>query len=317
MRLKKTSVFMALSLCLLLPEALAHHDGHTTAGAMINSPTASTLGRNRLSAGFAFNNLRYNSVPAGDAHRLHHEGRDIHGKNHEEGYNIDLGYGVLNDLDVYLTAPIVSKNSIEVDRHRTLGKKESATGFGDMRLTGKYRFWEKHVEAALISGIKFPTGRTAAKRDSGDKFAPENQPGSGSWDAEFGLALSRGFRKHFLAAASFQYFLKTEGAQGHEGGDAFRGNLGFSYAVKELGKYPNLSVVFELNHEWALKDRSRAEVRVFDSGGTAVFATPGLNAALTRRASLFWGMPVPVYQNLGGEHEELKLETLAGINFYF
>lgn len=281
---------------------------------MIKSPTASTLGRNRLGAGFAFNYLRYNSFPARYAHQLHHRGHDIHGKNHEEYYNTDIAYGILDDVDLYLTTPIVSKNSIEVHEHATLGKRESATGFGDMQLTSKYRFWKKHVEAAAIAGIKFPTGRTNDKRVSGKKFEAEQQPGTGSWDGEFGLVLSRNFKQRFSTATSFLYNLKTEGAQDFKAGDVFRYNIGASYALRKLGSFPNLSIICELNHEWALKDRSRTHAPVFDSGGTSIFVTPGLEAAFNRHVSVFWGMPVPIYQNLGGEHEELKFEILAGIN---
>jgi hypothetical protein len=240
------------------------------------------------------------SLPAGDAHRLHHRGRDVHGKNHEEFYNASLGYGVLNDFDLYLTAPVVSKNSIEVHGHRNLGKNERAAGFGDMRLIGKYRIWKKGVEAALLAGIKFPTGRTSAKRKSGDKFEAENQPGSGSWDGEFGMVLSRNFMRRLSLATSFQYFLKAEGAQEHEEGDAFRYSVGASYALRQLGKYPNLSLGLELHNEWMRKDKSRTEKKVFDSGGTAIFLTPGAGFSLSRNVSAFCGISLPVYQNLGG-----------------
>jgi hypothetical protein len=304
--------------CLFLTagNAAAHHPSASVShGAMINSPTASPLGKNRFFAGFAFDQVRFNSIPAGDAHELHEQDRDVHGKNHEETYGLTLGYGALNDLDFYLTAPIVSKSVIKIEDDERLGQKNRATGFGDMRLTGKYRIWKKGVEAALIAGIKSPTGRTG-DRSGGAKFEAENQPGSGSWDGEFGTVLSRSFKQRLSLATSFQYFLKTKGAQGHEAGDIFRYNFGASFGLRNLGKYPNLNVSLELNEEWALKDRSRTEKRVFDSGGTTVYLTPGLTASWTKNFSAFLGLPVPVYQNLGGEHEEVKLELLTGVNFY-
>lgn len=320
--------FAAVCFLTLVSKVFAHHPGYVPAGsvdregnlssgAMVNAPTASTLGKHHVTLSFAFDYALYNSIPAGNAHRLHHRGRDVHGKNHEEFYNLSVGYGVLRDLDIHLAAPIVSKNSIEVHDHDHLGNKEPAAGFGDMRLLSKYRFWKKQIEAALLAGIQFPTGRTTAKRKSSDKFAAENQPGTGSWDAEFGIALSRNFMQRVSAATSFQYFLKTEGAQEHEAGDVFRYNLGTGYALRDMGKHPNLSVTFEMNHEWALRDHTRTARRVLDSGGTTVFLTPGLNAQLSKHFSVFWGMPIPVYQDLGGEHEELKFETLTGMNLYF
>ncbi len=319
----------AFILCLLMPTALyAHHTSPTpsaksvsfdgiTSGTMIHSPTASTLGQNRLQAGFAFEYVRYNSIPAANAHRLHHQGRDVHGKNHEQAYDMNFGYGILKDLDVYGAAPVVSKNSIEIHDHENLGAKERATGFGDLRFSTNYKFWKKYVEASVITGIKFPTGKTTAKRRSGDKFAPELQPGTGSWDGQFGVAVSRSFKKRFSAAASFEYFLNGEGAQGHKAGDIFRSSIGGSYAVRNLGSSPNVNVILEFNNEWALKDHSREENRVFDSGGTTLSLSPGIIVSLTRNISLFWSCPIPIYQNLGGEHEEKKFEMVAGSSFIF
>jgi hypothetical protein len=314
-------------LCSAASAAQAHHPVRTpeanpagnqdsiSSGAMVNSPTANMLGKNRALAGFAFDYLRYNSIPAAEAHALHHNGHDVHGKNYETFYNIDFGYGISQDIDVYLSAPIVSKNSIDVHNHGAAqGRKASATGFGDMRLLGKYRFWKKGVEAALITAVKFPTGRTSAKRPNGNKFEIENQPGSGSWDGDFGIAVSRSFKKRFSAASSFLYHLKTPGGQDFNAGDVFQYNAGLSYALRELGNHPNLSLVLELNHRWALKDRSRIFSSVPDSGGTSIFITPGLQADLTRNFSAFCALALPVYQNLGGEHEETVIEVLAGLS---
>lgn len=288
-----------------------------SSGAMLNSPTASTLGRNHFSGGYTFQYLRYNTIPPDIAHELHEEGRDVHDKIHEEFYDLYLGYGILSDLDIFLSAPIVYRKSLQIDEEEALGQHERSSGFGDMRLVGKFRFWKKYIEAALIAGIKFPTGETSDKDKLGNKFETELQPGSGSWDGEFGIALSRSFKRRFSFATSFKYDLKTRGAQDFKFGDVFRYNVGASAAFRKLGKYPNLTAVLELNNEWDLKDHARDIGSVFDSGGTTIFVTPGLSADITKNISAFWAMPVPIYQDLGGVHQKLKFEVLAGINFYF
>ena len=320
------SVWLLFAMCwFAIPHASAHHPGYMpssedggddiSSGSMLNPPTASTLGKGRVAAGFAFHALRYNAIPAGDAHELHDAGRDVHGKNHEEAYNLHAGYGVTEDIDLFLVMPLVSKTSIQIEDHDRLGRGERASGLGDMRLLGKYRFWKTGVDAALITGIKFPTGETSDKDQSGSKFEPEQQPGSGSWDGEFGLAVSRSFQHRFSLATSFQYTLRGEGAQGRKPGDVFRYNLGAGYALRELGAHPNLHLVLELNNEWALRDHSRSERYVLDSGGTSVFVSPGILAQLSDHLSVFWALPIPVFQNLGGEHEELKYEMLTGVSW--
>ncbi len=292
--------------CYIPREAGSADAESISSGPMLNSPTATTLGRHRSAGGFTFNHQQFNRIPAAHAHALHHADHDIHGKNHEEVYDMHAGFGLSEDIDVYISAPIVSKASNEIHSHSRLGFDETASGFGDMRLVGKYRFWKKYVEAAVLAGVKFPTGNTAELNSAGAKFEAEQQPGSGSWDGEFGLAASRRFRKRYSVASSFQYALRGEGAQDHKLGDVFQMNQGVSVALREPGQYPNVHAVVEINSRWALQDHSRETDRVFDSGGTTILATSGFHIEVTKNVAAFWAMPVPIYQNLGGEHEELK-----------
>jgi len=78
-----------------------------------------------------------------------------------------------------------------------------------------------------------------------------------------------------------------------------------------------VSLVLELHHQWALRDHSRDHDRVLDSGGTTILVSPGVAVDLTESLSAFWSMPFPLYQNLGGEHEELKYELIAGLVWHF
>ena len=285
---------------------------------MATTPTANTLGKGHGSVSSSFEYHRFNSVPADDAHTLEDEGHDIHGKDHEEFYDLSLGYGLLENLDLFLIAPVISKTSIEGGDDDTLGKKNRATGFGDIRLVGRYRFWQRGVDAALLLGVKAPTGETSAKKKPlREKFEPEQQPGSGSWDLMTGIALSRSFANHWTLANSFRYTTRGEGAQDEKLGDLFHYDVGVSYALKPIGQHPNLSVVLELHNEWALQDHNRTSSKVWDSGGTTVLLSPGLSAELTDSLSAFWSMPIPIYQNLGGQHEELTYEVITGVSWHF
>ena len=66
-------------------------------------------------------------------------------------------------------------------------------GIGDLTLFGQYRFYgqDTGLQASLLTGIKTPTGETGERDDQGELFEAEFQPGSGSWDPMFGLALSQ------------------------------------------------------------------------------------------------------------------------------
>jgi Putative MetA-pathway of phenol degradation len=286
-------------------------------GAFITTPTGTTMGQGSASVGFLFEHQRYNKIPAGDAHTLHHQGYDVHGKNHEEAYQFSLGYGVTDDWDVYLLAPIVSRSSTQIHSHRALGADERADGLGDARLVGKVRVWDQAADIALILGVKAPTGETSDKDGTGGKFEPELQPGSGSWDIQTGFAASKGLSDHVSASGGFQYSYRGEGGQAFDAGDVFRLDGGISYALKPLGECPNASLVLELHNQWALRDRNRAGDKVEDSGGTTILLSPGVSADLTPSVTAFFSVPFPVYQNLGGQHEELKYEAIAGFSLHF
>lgn len=309
---------LACSYCYIGSSAMTDEKGESVfSGAMLNSPTASTLPKNHTVAGFTYGYSRYNALAADDAHRLHEEGRDIHGKKYENLYHLYFGHGVLDDLDVYLIAPYASNSSLQIHDEKSIGRKERTSGFSDTSLIGKYRFWKNYFEAAFITGVKFPTGETSLKDTSKRKFEPEQQPGSGSWDGEFGVAFSKIFLKRFSLAGSFQYILKGEGSQGFKAGDILRFSLGAAIPLSRPGEYPHLGLSLELNNEWARRDHSRLEDKVLDSGGTTLFITPGFNLNITRNISAFLGAPVPVHQNLGGEHEELTYKLTTGASIYF
>ncbi len=288
-----------------------------SSGAMVTTPTASSLGRGHGSIGFLFEHQRYNKIPALDAHMLHHQGHDVHGKNHEEIYTTSLGYGVTDRLDLFLTAPIVSRSSIQIEDHDALGRDERASGFGDMQLLGKYRFWDDGAQAAAVLGMKMPTGETSDLNKSDEKFGPELQPGTGGWDLVTGLALSRAIGDRWSFATGWGYTYRGEGAQDWKAGDVFRYNAGVSYLLGAPGRWPNASVSLELHTEWALRDHSREEKHAQDSGGTTVLLSPGVSANVTPSLTLFASLPVPIYQNLGGQHEELVYEVLSGAAWRF
>ncbi len=284
---------------------------------MIITPTANTLGQGRGSVGVMFEHQRYNTIPAEDAHALHEASRDIHGKNHEEFYNVSLGYGVRDDVDLFLVVPVVSRTSTQIHDMDAMGRGERASGFSDLKLIGKYRFWKRGADAALLLGLKAPTGETSKSDRSHEKFEPEQQPGSGSWDFTSGLAVSRRIGEHLSLANAFQCIYRGEGAQDRKFGDVYRYDVGVSYALKPLGQHPNLSLVFELHNQWVRQDHSRDSAKVFDSGGTTTLISPGLSAEMSNGLSAFFAMPIPIHQNMGGEHEELTYEVLTGLAWHF
>ena len=63
-----------------------------------------------------------------------------------------------------------------------------------------------------------------------------------------------------------------------------------------------------------LPDHSREEDKILTAEGRRDRDNSRIERERHKTPLLFWLTRIPIYQNLGGEHEELKFETLTGVN---
>ena len=110
---------------------------------------------------------------------------------------LSYAYGVTKDFTISARLPYIARSGIrEAELEDPLAPPEfvnrgSSSGIGDLSLLGQYRFFNNQAtrtEAAVLFGIKAPTGVTDRINDQGERFDAEFQPGSGSWDGLLGLA---------------------------------------------------------------------------------------------------------------------------------
>jgi hypothetical protein len=109
----------------------------------------------------------------------------------------------------------------------------NSSGIGDLTLLGQYRFFNNKaagLEAALLLGVKAPTGKTDNLADTGERLETEFQPGTGSWDGLFGLAVTKRFGAWALDS-NVLYVLAGKGAQQTDLGDRFQYNAAISYRL--------------------------------------------------------------------------------------
>ena len=123
-------------------------------------------------------------------------GSHVHSLKSIESVAVTYAYGITKDLTVSARLPWIKRSDIrEVedpgDPPEFLG---NSSGIGDLTLMSQYRFYNNQAtqtEAALLLGVKAPTGATHRLTDTGEQFDAEFQPGSGSWDGLFGLAFTK------------------------------------------------------------------------------------------------------------------------------
>ena len=118
---------------------------------------------------------------------------------------LTIGYGLTPDLTVSVRLPYLHNQEIrETDpAGGGVNARGGVDGFGDASFTGTYRFYHDQntgVEAAVIFGVKAPTGPTGRLDVSSERFETEHQPGSGSWDGILGGTLSREIDRLTLSA---------------------------------------------------------------------------------------------------------------------
>jgi hypothetical protein len=336
-RFVRTAVPAALVLLSAAP-ALADHGaagtGPSTSGPIVGN-SAGTLGAGKaaLSLDFALAEPDHRS----DAELAALAGQHIHAHDQADGqvWTVSAAYGLTDDVTLSLALPYVRRADIREGAHTHIGgvavngvdERGSSAGLGDASLLAKWRVTgENHHgwEAALIGGLKLPTGATHQVDDLGERFEAEHQPGTGSWDPVAGVALTRALpRGGFHASALYQ--LSTRGSQATRLGDRAQAALGVTHRLigaptdhhaeeHHADAEPALSLdgVLELNGEWEGRQRVTGAAEA-ESGGRALFLSPGLRLN-TGGWSIAVGGSLPLAQHIRLSHSENAYRLRLGVS---
>lgn len=227
-------------------------------------------------------------------------------------------FGLHQDLTVSLAVPYVSKHLDQSGGSPTLRSE----GLGDSALAGKYRFFQdtgpgETTEAAVIFGLELPTGRDGVK-DGGMLLPQPLQPGSGSLDAILGGAFTR-IDGRWLLNMDLIAKLNSE-ANDYRFGNTLRFDIGGHYRVYparyERFDQTTVNLVAELNGIWAGRDRLGGS-RVAASGGTKLFATPGLQVIVSENLLFEGAVQIPVLMDLNGSQLEEDFVAVVGLRLRF
>lgn len=260
---------------------------------------------------FAFEQQNWDEKPAREAHLLHHDGHHFHDKTHEEFYHFTLGANPVERLTVYAEVPLVVRGSIEIENHADLGKKEESRGLGDAHFLGTYRVLEKG-ESFLggVLGIKVPTGQTKVANSRDEIFEMELQPGTGSFDFPVG-AIYQWTANSFVLRGNVMYVFKTEGDRQFEYGNLFSASLFLDLLVGPQSRDEETKIGLDLNFQNEQKQTENG-LSVKDSGGNTLLLGPAVTLKRGRFITIYGSLLFPVYQELGGVHQELDYTWTAG-----
>lgn len=342
---------------MLTTSATAHHPGgvgNAGGGGPIVTIPASTLEEGHAAVAFWYEYSRLGGLSddqlkaAGLAHEHAHAIRTI------ESAVAAYAYGITNDLMVAIRAPVNRRTGIREGAHEHGGggaiglvnDRGNSTGFGDVTVLAQWRFLNNvmsQTQAALLFGVKAPTGTTNLRDVSGELFETEFQPGTGSWDVLVGGAFSQRFGR-WSFDSNVLVVIAGDGAQDTNMGNRFLYNTAASYrlfgvtddprnAMAHAGhshgpvvrKAPaaatparpawSLDAIVELNGEWHDRQTVAGEVDE-NSGGHTLYLGPGLRASYDRFSS-FVLVGFPIVNDFNGLQSKPEYKIVSGMSFAF
>jgi hypothetical protein len=220
-------------------------------------------------------------------------------------------------LQLGVTLPYVSRTHEHVERDSGDFEQWRFGALGDAAVQARYRasqsFW-------LTAGVKLPTG--ARHETNGDEEAEVTiQPGTGSTDVILGATWQSGIVRNtgvggplgnatliplFVSAT---YRRNGRGTHDYRRGDELQVSAGSEYPLAQ-----SLHVIGQINMRHAQKDEVGAtEENPELTGGTYVYATPGLRFVMGESASIYGYVQIPVMQRVNGVQLVSRANYLFGV----
>jgi hypothetical protein len=326
--------------------ALADHAGPSGgfgAGGALNVLTPDTLDGGAGSAYVRLTYLRPQQRSEDKLTKLSSQHVHAHNADYNLNGSIGASYGVTHRLTVSAELPYIRRDDLREGEHAHSGGQTTnevvrlgtVAGVGDASLFAKYKLIDGRLSAALIGGVKMPTGSTHRRSVEGERLETEHQPGTGSWDPILGAA-SAIHGKSLRITGSAIYEFATKGSQRTRLGDRFQGGIALSHQFGPAEHHhdevdaPEASIPHdhhEVTHghaswdafvamtaEWEGRQRVAGEIEDA-SGGTGVWLSPGARFNSARGISAAVAVGVPVWQRIRESHPENSFRTTLSLGF--
>ncbi|MDB6061465.1 MAG: hypothetical protein JWM78_1568 [Verrucomicrobiaceae bacterium] len=239
---------------------------------------------------------------------------------------LGLNYAINGDWGVNVQIPYINRS------HGTLGTasdgvtpgddggqyKSDTSDLGDIKLVGRYQGFSEQHNFGILFGLKLATGSHTKYGTSTDLTAPEPvlidrglQPGTGTTDGILGAYYTDSINKDwdYFAQGLFQKALNAKDQ--YKPGDAINVNLGVRYQ-----EFASFTPQLQLNARHVERD-SGANADVFSTGGTLIYLSPGVSVPLTKKASIYSFVQLPVYQDVNGVQLAPRYTASIGARFSF
>jgi len=213
------------------------------------------------------------------------------------------------------------------------GYSSQANGFGDMKIIGRYFGFAEQKDWGIQFGVKLPTGSNnqTAVGNSGSIVAvdPGLQLGTGSTDAIIGVykfgIIPKTEDWGYFGNVQYQATVKPTNVPSTIAAINAAGGVGNSYRP---GNALNINVgtnyqgwdkwvpTLQFNYLYKTADSGTA-ADTWSTGGTLLYATPGILYKLTDQTQVYANVQLPVYQNLNGIQLAPSFIASMGVRVHF
>ena len=232
---------------------------------------------------------------------------------------LEVNYGVSRRLSL---ASMFTYSGQEIGSRRFDGSRQVdfLWGFGDMVLMAKYRLLNPLAyngwEVAAGIGPKLPTGSYRLAGSEGEEFGMDIQPGSGSFDAISWLSVSKThmFIPNLNLSSGVTYRYAGRNSNYLDGllydfGNEFQASAGLNYSFYAG---VNFDVFGFIRYRHQGRDQLDG-INVEMIGGRWLFASPGINMALTQNLSVMMLADLPLHADLVGPQLTSSFRISGGL----
>jgi hypothetical protein len=232
--------------------------------------------------------------------------------NQDWGINLQVPY----IIRMHSTLGLGSDGATPVDGG---GQYDSRTSsLGDMRVIGRYQgFTSKHNLGVLL-GFKLATGSNSEYGTSTDPTAPGLvridpglQPGTGTTDLIVGAYYNDAINKDWGYFSQLTYQTPLYATDDYRPGNSLNVSLGIRYVGFDI-----IAPQLQLNFRDIQRD-SGARADKVSTGGTLLYISPGLVAALSDQISLYAFVQVPIFQVVEGVQLAPRFIPSVGVRYSF
>lgn len=245
-----------------------------------------------------------------------------------ENHYVTLGIDYSTNLDwgINLQVPYIFR------MHSTLGTASDGTtagdgggqfdsrtaSLGDMKVIGRYQGFTQNHNLGVLLGFKLATGSYTEKGSSTDLTAPGLvpidrglQPGTGTTDVIVGAYYNNAISQNWGYFTQLAYQTALYSTDNYRPGNILNASLGLRYVGFDI-----IAPQIQLNFRDTQRD-SGTNADTVSTGGSLLYISPGVVAALSDKISMYAFVQVPVFQDVNGVQLAPRFIPSVGVRYSF